>query len=70
MAQLSLRDLIIKVGLTVGDNQFAAMNPMWDYLLVIEDPVVDTHDTFRCDGVFVDAMENTIHLFMGDQIGV
>lgn len=66
--QLTLRDVIIKLGLKLDGTQQSAMNPLWDYKLVLEDPVSEPRDSFKCDGVFLG--ENVIHLHMGDQLNI
>lgn len=64
--QISLRDVVMKLGLTVGEDK--VMNPIWDWLIVIEDPISDPRDSFRCDNVVLG--NETIIFHMGDQIGV
>lgn len=66
--QLSLRGVIMKLGLQLDGTLQSNMNPMWDYLLVIEDPVTEENDTFKCDDVHTG--DNAIHLHMGDQINI
>lgn len=66
--QLSLRDLITKLGLKLDGSMESAMNPLWDYKLVIEDPISDERDTFKCDDVVL--ANEVIHLHMGDQINL